>query len=369
MRFYQQEEDFRASSSEEDDQRVPWRNSYEIVEPCEACNHRPQPKPNLNFQYSQYQQPSAMDTSPNPFPPPVTTNLSSISMERTPSGHSIVSGTSVSPTKDKDTLTDTKAASKMIAHFRRRRRHLVEERILFSLLRSDAPLDNEALNAVLRATDKVFFHGRLAGRVRWEWSHPDSLRYSSELIGTTALRKAKGRDGYETLIVLSRPMLWSARYNRRLLLSTFLHEAVHCYLFIECGFRAMKEGGHGEGFRTISRVIDRWAGGLLQLHNTKTDLNYFEVESSQNTDDALNVASTTESDSHPQSQAKLYSINTTYSETTERISLLSQRLPRIDRARYKRVADMSRSITQDMQTFDDGHATNAPPRQGWSPFF
>lgn len=376
------QQDFRYIS-EDDVQRD--ENDFRLVEHSQQCCNKPLHRrlkiPSRRSQCPQLK-PANVNIPRCPSPSTIIHN-SSLSMERTPSGHSILSGTALSvSSKDEYTLSDAAAAKEMTNSFRRRRRHLFEERVLASLLRSGAKLDNEALDSVLCATDKVFFHGQLAGRVRWEWSHPDATRYEHELIGTTALRKAKNRSGYETLIILSRPMLWSGKYNHRLLLSTFLHEAVHCYLFIRCGFKAIRDGGHTDGFRAIAKVIDRWADGLLQLRNTKADLNSFSVGR-----DTMTSSSTSDSDSTSPitsstaaiSSISLESQNRSLIDITDpnRVPTTSaeQRIPRIDRARYMRAAaELSYLHSQfHSQQVVDGNTngngnTAQRARDGWSSF-
>ncbi|KAK0746386.1 SprT-like family-domain-containing protein [Schizothecium vesticola] len=170
-----------------------------------------------------------------------------------------------------------------MASFRRRFPDSKHERILRSIIRPrsgaghESPLDNDSLQSILSAANEVFFNGRLSQRVMWDWSaegHDDGGR-----MGTTALRRASTR-GFETLIVLSGPMLRGGGYSRRLLISTFLHELVHCYLFICCGFRAREEGGHTAGFRAIARLIDEWAGEESGLHlgSVEADLERFRID-------------------------------------------------------------------------------------------
>jgi hypothetical protein len=117
--------------------------------------------------------------------------------------------------------------------------------------------------------------------VTWDWSHSAPSRYDSRVIGTTALRRAAAHTrGFETLVVLSSTILRDPRYSRRLLISTFLHELIHCYLFICCGFRARGCGGHTEGFREIAAVVDEWVGeggGGLFLTRVEADLELFRV--------------------------------------------------------------------------------------------
>lgn len=201
-------------------------------------------------------------------------------MERTPSGTSIISDKSFEPRHNHTfTYRDEEAARKVEIHFKRLSPHDTDELLLWSLIRNlvktASPVSDMNLDEVLKLTDSVFFDGALAGRVRWEWSDPSQQRFETELIGTTALRPAT-KGGYETLIVLSEPILKHPDYDRRLLLSAFLHELVHCYLFIKCGFMARLNGGHTDGFHTIVNIIDTWAGsGYLRLCDMKANLNHF----------------------------------------------------------------------------------------------
>ena len=204
-----------------------------------------------------------------------------ITMERTPSGNSIMSDTPIpydSSSSYDHTLTDEQAARRVESHFRHFPRDGKPERILHGLIRRDhGEVDDDALASILKYADQVFFDGALAGRVMWEWS--DDNRYQTDLIGTTALRRCRAREGFETLIVLSEPILRSGKYDRTLLLSAFLHELVHCYLFIMCGFGARLEGGHTDGFERIVTVIDNWVGrGCLRLCNFKANLDHFVKE-------------------------------------------------------------------------------------------
>ncbi|KAJ2906442.1 hypothetical protein MKZ38_001802 [Zalerion maritima] len=154
-------------------------------------------------------------------------------------------------------------------------------------------IDDAALASILIATDYLFFNETLAGRVKWDWSHPDSGQYERSIIGTTALRRRTylkdvrhghwsphvTYDGFETLIVLSQPILRSRDYSRTLLISTFLHELIHCYLFVCCGFEARRDGGHTHAFREIARAIDSWAGvGVLHLGEMEADLRRFRKD-------------------------------------------------------------------------------------------
>ncbi|KAL2147207.1 hypothetical protein VTI28DRAFT_162 [Corynascus sepedonium] len=150
------------------------------------------------------------------------------------------------------------------------------------------PLDNDALESIFSAANEIFFNGRLSQRVTWDWSHASSARFDyghghdqghGGVIGTTALRRHHRR-GFETLVVLSAPVLRDdPRYSRRLLISTFLHELIHCYLFICCGFRARGCGGHTPGFRDIAAVMDDWVGeeAGLYLRRVEADLDLFRI--------------------------------------------------------------------------------------------
>ncbi|KAH6711522.1 hypothetical protein BKA61DRAFT_487006 [Leptodontidium sp. MPI-SDFR-AT-0119] len=205
-----------------------------------------------------------------------------ITMERTPSGNSIMSDPSYEhQTSPNNTLTyrDSDAAHRVQYHLKHLPSHRKHERILRKLIRRDDPLDDssiddDALASILNSTNAIFFSGVLSGRVQWEWS--SQSRYHTELIGTTALRPRANGDGFETLIVLSEPILKNPKYDRRLLLSAFLHELIHCYLFILCGFEARRERGHTRGFHVIAGIIDGWVGeGYLSLCNMKANLNHF----------------------------------------------------------------------------------------------
>ncbi|KAK0731314.1 hypothetical protein B0H67DRAFT_549101 [Lasiosphaeris hirsuta] len=205
-------------------------------------------------------------------------------MERTISGHSI----RAEPTErsaSTELLEDEEAAQRVrdhLANFRRRFPDSKHERILRSIInpRSNAeyPLDNDSLESIFSAANEIFFNGRLSKRVMWDWSHESSTQYDSSVIGTTALRRASTR-GFETLIVLSSPILRDTKYSRRLLISTFLHELVHSYLFIVRGFRARYCGGHTPAFRTIAKMIDDWAGSdsALYLGKMEADLERFRI--------------------------------------------------------------------------------------------
>lgn len=207
-------------------------------------------------------------------------NARSLPMERTPSGNMIISDHTYEP-QHNNTLThsDEHAASRVESHFRRRSPHGKQERDLRYLIKSEEYIDDDALDRIRAAVDAVFFNGVLSGRVVWEWSHQSDERYKTELIGTTALRPDVARGGYETLIVLSKPILKDGLYDRRLVLSAFIHELIHCYLFILCGFDARKRGGHTKGFHTIAEIIDKWVGvDNLRLCNMKANLNHFRLD-------------------------------------------------------------------------------------------
>lgn len=212
-------------------------------------------------------------------------------MERTASGHSISSSDSPPPEEPPSLLSDFAAANLVHKHLSTVNRHARHARILRTLVYPKTPvssrdftIDDDALQSIFSAANDLFFANKLRGRVTWDWSHPDmasSGRYECAIVGTTALRKRRGPrgGGYETLIVLSSPILRDTKYNRRLLISTFLHEMIHSFLFIMCGRKAGINGGHTEGFRKIAADIDGWVGReCLRLTDMEADLERFTVD-------------------------------------------------------------------------------------------
>jgi hypothetical protein len=214
--------------------------------------------------------------------------IAAVGMERTASGHSISEDPTDHRSARTELLEDAAAAQRVREHmaaFKRRNPDSKHERVLRNIISPKSaaatyPLDNEALESIFLAANEVFFHGRLSQRVTWDWSHSSSPHYDSSVIGTTALRRASKR-GFETLIVLSSPILQDRKYSRRLLISTFLHELIHSYLFICCGFRARHCGGHTPGFHTVASLVDDWAGpdSFLYLSKIEADLSCFRAES------------------------------------------------------------------------------------------
>ncbi|KAK4147852.1 uncharacterized protein C8A04DRAFT_24408 [Dichotomopilus funicola] len=271
--------------------------------------HHPHP----HHPHQRYPSPRPYISSPEPVtnaPAAPTPPTGAPEMERTASGHSI----RPDPTErwaSTELLEDDEAAQRVrdhLATFRRRNPDSKHERILRSIInprprprrphqhhnhrrshsipkadhpdQDEYPIDNEALESIFSAANEIFFNGRLSQRVSWDWSHASSTRYDSRVIGTTALRRAAAHTrGFETLIVLSSTILRDPSYSRRLLISTFLHELIHCYLFICCGFRARWCGGHTKGFREIAEVIDDWVGesSVLFLKSVEADLELFRV--------------------------------------------------------------------------------------------
>lgn len=181
--------------------------------------------------------------------------------------------------KDKNHDEAAKLVEADLADSRRRSRLSQHERILRSLICPKSPeaefdIDDVALQGIFYAANEIFFHGKLKGRVAWAW-----VDLPSCLIGTTALRKSPLTAGYETLIFLSRRILKDKKYNRRLLISTFIHELIHSYLFVLCGFQSRECGGHTNGFQRIAELIDEWAGpDLLYLCNMEAELSDFETK-------------------------------------------------------------------------------------------
>ncbi|KJR83084.1 uncharacterized protein SPSK_04238 [Sporothrix schenckii 1099-18] len=181
-------------------------------------------------------------------------------------------------------LTDAEAAVSVAAHlasFNRRFPSSRHERILLGLIHpksvdAEFDLDNSALESIFSSANEIFFNGRLTQRVQWDWSDASSNpQYDNKIIGHTSLRRAH-IGGFETFVLLSTPILRSREYSRRLLISAFLHELIHCYLFICCGWSARESGGHTDGFRRIADTIDQWAGREnLFLCQVEADLERF----------------------------------------------------------------------------------------------
>ncbi|KAK6849525.1 hypothetical protein PG995_013358 [Apiospora arundinis] len=211
--------------------------------------------------------------------------------QRTPSGLSrmVDNSTSEEIADDPDTRLDDIsrfdeiAACRVQTHILRRSRRGRDtkvERVLRSLIspRSSGQefvLDNDALESIFYAANEIFFYGSLKGRVKWDWSDRSNTKFCSKIIGTTALREVEPGK-FETLILLSHHYLRDKKYNRRLLISTFLHEMIHSYLFVHCGHDARRCGGHTDGFRRIAQLIDVWAGPeILFLSNMEADLDAF----------------------------------------------------------------------------------------------
>ncbi|CAK7565915.1 MAG: hypothetical protein SEPTF4163_003845 [Sporothrix epigloea] len=192
-------------------------------------------------------------------------------------------------------MTDAEAAKSVATHlanFKRRCPSSRHERILLGLIHPkpaivEFDLDNSALESIFFAANEIFFNGRLTRRVQWGWSDASSNpQYDNKIIGHTSLRSAQG-GGFETFILLSTPILRSREYSRRLLISAFLHELIHCYLFICCGWSARELGGHTDGFRYIANTIDRWAGReKLFLCQVEADLEQFRQPPARKTGEA-----------------------------------------------------------------------------------
>ncbi|KAI0096654.1 hypothetical protein GGR51DRAFT_26047 [Nemania sp. FL0031] len=184
--------------------------------------------------------------------------------------------------KTEDNVHHDEAASLVeadMADYRRRRRLSKHERILKSLISpkvsaAEFEIDDEALQGIFYAANEIFFRGSLKGRVTWKWEN-----LPRNIIGTTAWRDAPNGHGYETLIYLSRQILKDRKYNRRLLISTFIHELIHSYLFVYCGYQPDDCGGHTGGFKRIANLINNWVGeeDLLQLHKIEAELRDFEI--------------------------------------------------------------------------------------------
>lgn len=262
----------------------PDREDYEFSDPEPEIENEPYPAFDYAAEHNCFPNASSLAGS--------VTGVGGCSMERTASGLSISSGTThASSTREQQELGllgDLEASQLVrdhVANFvRRSRNNSRHERVLRTLINpknreAEFPIDEAALESIFSAANAIFFASRLSNRVTWDWSHESAPQYQSSVIGTTALRRCRKLGGYETLIVLSRPILMSSNFSRRLLISTFLHELIHSYLFVSCGFKAKESGGHTEGFHQIAAVIDRWAGPEhLRLREMEADLESYRAE-------------------------------------------------------------------------------------------
>ncbi|KAG6048706.1 hypothetical protein E4U17_007057 [Claviceps sp. LM77 group G4] len=239
--------------------------------------------------------PSSRSSSPIPYLPAESPGIHSLhatlsipTLERTESGHSITSDTSahhhhhhLSLPSDAPLLEDLQAARLVRDHvslYHRRYPDSQPERILRALISpksrgADFPLDNEALQSIFSAANELFFASRLTRRVTWDWSHSAAAKYDNHILGTTAVRRSAHFNGLETLIVLSSPILRDTKYNRRLIISTFLHEMMHSFMFVMCGWNSKQSSGHTQGFLQIAGIIDDWAGkDCLHLREMEANL-------------------------------------------------------------------------------------------------
>lgn len=302
MSAYSQGKDLPENNiSAVDGRRYHYRHEHEHVE-FDTYPQRPYSEPQYAppQQYSQWLSPAPIarpNSSSQSLPLPSQpqnhpTAPRGVMMERTPSGNSIFSeapSTSLPQSQNDDLhlLSDAEAANlveKNIALIHHRNKNV---RYLLSILSPPPscsahvqPIDDSTFRSLLHLFNTLFFASSLTGRVQWEWS--DAPKYHSSLLATTALRQCASRPGFETLIIMSDPLLRSDKYERRLVLGTFIHELIHCYLFVNCGFEARKGGGHTDGFKRIARGIRKWVassmgekGDYLGLGCEKADLEAF----------------------------------------------------------------------------------------------
>lgn len=156
------------------------------------------------------------------------------------------------------------------------------ERLLNRKMDLDADSISSSLNTILDLADKVFFSNKLRDRMEWRWSNDTDVGYDNDFLGTTTPQYLVDPENPTKIrtradIVLSRPLLRSKKYKSSLLISTFVHELVHCYLFICCGRQAEHNGGHTGAFHKIVADIKDWLqNDELLLCNMKADLRFFE---------------------------------------------------------------------------------------------
>lgn len=184
-----------------------------------------------------------------------------------------------------------KEAASLVEHCFKQRRETRLGRTLRKRLNHELDLGLssiiQSLDAILDAADRIFFSRKLRNRVEWRWSSESDQGFVSEFVGTTTPIYSE-EFGTKAEIVLSRPLLQSGQYSSNLLLSAFLHELVHCYLFISCGQRAEEDGGHTPGFQRIVSLIQSWLGNpKLRLCSMRADLDNFlpEPEDQEQEDD------------------------------------------------------------------------------------
>ncbi len=176
-----------------------------------------------------------------------------------------------------DNVEDKEAAN-MVKQCLKRQKNTRWGRTLHKRLNRELNVDVDALDSIFSAADTVFFSRRLRNKVEWRWSYDSEPGYDSDFVGTTTPRYS-GTSGIDAVVVLSRPFLLSGKYSSNLLLSTFLHELVHCYIFICCGGWTQDNGGHTPGFKNIVRLIHCWSGNSeLQLCNMRANLVEFLAE-------------------------------------------------------------------------------------------
>ncbi|KAI9744529.1 MAG: hypothetical protein M1818_002058 [Claussenomyces sp. TS43310] len=176
-----------------------------------------------------------------------------------------------------ESIIDEEKAVLQVETCLKHRNHRLAGRILRNLINRGQSFDSESLDIIITAADNVFFDGKLAGRVDWQWSDPNEQRYQHDFVGTTSFRHSS-HGGRRARIVLSSPLLLSGQYHHDLVLSAFFHELVHCYLIICCGEEATRDGGHTKGFCEIAQIIDDWVGQRrLRLRNMKANLDHFRI--------------------------------------------------------------------------------------------
>lgn len=179
-------------------------------------------------------------------------------------------------------VKDDKIAGVVRKCVKRQKRDSLNVRVLKGLISSSSfEMDDAALQNLFYAANDIFFSNELVGRVTWDWSDPNSPQYYDDVVGTTAVKRraASLGGGWDTLIVLSTPVLKNPAYDRRLLICAFLHELIHCYLYIKCGPTAGDNNGHTDGFKQVAAIMDDWVGSdLLRLRSLTVELDYFRTD-------------------------------------------------------------------------------------------
>ena len=181
-------------------------------------------------------------------------------MERTPSGNEIIFECEIE-TKNRAarfSCTDHVQSVQDAIHSFRKYQNSTLSLELRATIQAFLDRRDGNFDGICNKANVLFFGGLLTNRVQWEWSTAE--RYCEWLMGTTAFRD-KGDGGLDCLVILSEHLLRRRDSDQILAVKVFLHELVHCYLFICCGESAKTNGGHTRGFFLLEETILDWLNG------------------------------------------------------------------------------------------------------------